>query len=468
MATRDPQKGFSNILSALKGAPPLALTGLVTKVTGLVIEGNGPAASVGEICYVDIPGSPPLEAEVVGFREKTIQLMPIGDMTGLTPGGRIRASGGPATVKVGPELLGRVLDGRGEPMDGLAPLNLSETYPIRARPGNPLNRARILKPVDVGVRAINGLLTLGQGQRVGIFAGSGVGKSTLMGMIARHTRADVNVIALVGERGREVREFIEKDLGPEGLRRSVVVAATSEQPALVRMRGAYVGTAIAEYFRDQGQNVILMMDSATRFAYAAREVGLSIGEPATTRGYTPSVFALLPQLLERAGAWSQGSVTGIYTVLVEGDDMNEPVADSMRSILDGHLVLRRELAARNIFPSIDILSSVSRLMTDLATKEHLEAAARFKDTLAIYQRNEDMINIGAYQKGASREIDNAIAYHPRFVDYLKQPFTEGVTLAEAQNDLLRVTAPQPEGPPPPAPGGPGGPGGPGDPSRRRP
>ncbi|MDR2353807.1 MAG: FliI/YscN family ATPase, partial [Deltaproteobacteria bacterium] len=322
---------FHNLFSILKTIPPLALTGQVTKVAGLVIEGNGPAASVGEICYIDLPEGPPLEAEVAGFKEKTIQLMPIGDMSGITPGSRIRASGRPAEIKVGPGLLGRVVDGRGEIMDGRPYFEITDTYPIRNQPGNPLNRARILQPMDVGVRAINSLLTLGQGQRVGIFAGSGVGKSTLMGMIARHTHADVNVIALVGERGREVREFIEKDLGPEGLARSVIVAATSEQPALVRMRGAYVGTAIAEYFRDQGKNVILMMDSATRFAYAAREVGLSIGEPATTRGYTPSVFALLPQLLERAGAWEKGSITGIYTVLVEGDDMNEPVADSMRS-----------------------------------------------------------------------------------------------------------------------------------------
>jgi FliI/YscN family ATPase len=262
-----------------------------------------------------------------------------------------------------------------------------------------------------------------------------------MGMIARHMRADVNVIALIGERGREVREFLEKDLGPEGLKRSVVVAATSEQPALVRMRGAYVGTALAEFFRDQGLNVILMMDSATRFAYAAREVGLSIGEPATTRGYTPSVFAHLPQLLERAGAWDHGSITGIYTVLVEGDDMNEPVADAMRSILDGHLVLRRELAARNQFPAIDVLSSVSRLMPDLVDREHLAAAGRFKDLLTVHQRNEDMINIGAYQKGASPEIDQAVAYYPRFVEFLKQDREQAVDVAQAREALLRVVAP---------------------------
>jgi flagellum-specific ATP synthase len=427
-------------------------------MAGLVIEGSGPAASVGEICLVDMPGGQVLEAEAVGFKEAAIQLMPIGDMTGLTPGSRIRATGSPARVRVGPGLLGRILDGRGEPMDGLGPVEFEESYPVRALPGNPMDRARVLTPVDVGVRCINALLTLGRGQRVGIFAGSGVGKSTLMGMIARHMRADVNVIALVGERGREVREFIEKDLGPEGLARSVVVAATSEQPALVRMRGAYVGTAVAEYFRDRGKDVILMMDSATRFAYAAREVGLSVGEPATTRGYTPSVFALLPQLLERAGSWESGSITGIYTVLVEGDDMNEPVADSMRSILDGHLVLRREMASRNIFPAVDILSSISRLMPDITTDEHRAAAARFKDILAVYVKNEDMVNIGAYQKGASREVDEAVALYPRFVEFLKQPTGQGQSLGESVAALMQVT--QATRPDPAAGGGP-------EPLRRR-
>jgi flagellum-specific ATP synthase len=436
-------QNFKNLLAALRKAPPLALEGRVTKVSGLVIEGDGPAASVGEVCRIQLPDDAWLEAEVVGFRDRTIQLMPIGDMTGLTPGSRIMASGRQPTVDVGPGLLGRVLDGRGRPMDQKPPIEIEASYPLKTRPGNPLTRQRISKPIDVGVRAINALLTLGQGQRVGIFAGSGVGKSTLMGMIARHMKADVNVIALIGERGREVREFIEKDLGPEGLARSVVVAATSEQPALVRMRGAYVGTSIAEYFRDRGHNVILMMDSATRFAYAAREVGLSIGEPATTRGYTPSVFAMLPQLLERAGAWPGGSITGLYTVLVEGDDMNEPVADAMRSILDGHLVLRRELAARNQYPALDVLSSISRLMVDLADAPQLSAAARFKDILSVYQHNEDMINIGAYQKGSSPEVDQSIAYYPRFMDFLRQPFNQPATLEMAREALFDVTAPLP-------------------------
>ncbi|MDR1576701.1 MAG: FliI/YscN family ATPase [Deltaproteobacteria bacterium] len=444
------QSDFKRILSALKKIPPLTLEGRVTKVTGLVIEGDGPAASVGEVCRVMTGPGQSLEAEVVGFRDKAIQLMPIGDMTGLTPGSRILATGQPAMVTVGPGLLGRILDGRGQPMDNKPPIPDATTYPVKAAPGNPLFRSRITKVMDVGVRAINALMTIGQGQRVGIFAGSGVGKSTLMGMIARHMRADVNVIALIGERGREVREFIEKDLGPEGLKRSVVVAATSEQPALVRIRGAYVATALAEYFRDQGQHVILMMDSATRFAYAAREVGLSIGEPATTRGYTPSVFAQLPQLLERAGNWERGSVTGLYTVLVEGDDMNEPVADAMRSILDGHMVLRRSLADRNQFPALDILSSISRLMNDLVDKDHLRASGRFKELLATYRHNEDMINIGAYQKGSSQEIDQAILYFPKLINFLKQPFDEACPVELAKEALIKVVAPMgaSEGTPP--------------------
>ncbi len=431
---------FAPYLKLVKGVQPLSLEGRVTKVVGLVIEGDGPAASVGEVCRIyPVDGRPPIEAEVVGFREGAIQLMPVGEMAGLTPGSRIVSTGGQATVGVGPELLGRVVNGLGHVIDGKGPVNITGRYPVHARPGNPMDRGRITEAMDVGVKAINALLTIGQGQRVGIFAGSGVGKSTLLGMIARHMRADVNVIALIGERGREVMEFIDKDLGPEGMARSVVVAATSEQPALVRMRGAYVGTAIAEYFRDQGKNVILMMDSATRYAYAAREVGLSIGEPATTRGYTPSVFAQLPGLLERAGRWPHGSITGLYSVLVDGDDMNEPVADSMRSILDGHIVLRRELAAKNHYPAIDVLSSISRLMTDLADREQLAAAGRFKDALATYQRNEDMINLGAYQRGANPEIDRAIEYYPKFMNFLKQPFDQPVPLALARDQLLRLT-----------------------------
>ncbi len=431
---------FTPYENAATAARPLALEGRVVKVVGLVIEGDGPAASVGEICNIYPLGAKnPIEAEVVGFREGRILLMPVGGMQGLTPGNRIISQGVPASIKVGPGLLGRVLDGLGQPIDQGGPLNADQTYPLHTKPGNPLARVRILKPVDVGVRSINALLTIGMGQRIGIFAGSGVGKSTLLGMIARNMEADVNVIGLIGERGREVREFIEKDLGPEGMKRSVVVAATSEQPALVRMRGAYVATAVAEYFRDQGKNVILMMDSATRYAYAAREVGLSIGEPTTTRGYTPSVFAQLPLLLERAGVWKNaGSITGIYTVLVEGDDMNEPVADAMRAILDGHIVLRRELASRNHYPAIDVLSSVSRLMIDVVDAEHLRLAGSMKDVMATYARSEDMINIGAYVKGSNRNIDKSIQMMPGIEKFLKQPVTEKSILPEARKALAEI------------------------------
>lgn len=432
---------FDPYFQKLRALPPLALEGRVTKVVGLVIEADGPMTSIGDICTILPQNAPALEAEVVGFKDDRLLLMPVGSMSGLTPGSRVVTLGRPAEVAVGPQLLGRVLDGLGRPIDNGPAPELPARYPLSAHPGNPLGRARIVKPLDMGVRAINALLTVGLGQRVGIFAGSGVGKSTLLGMLARTGQADINIIALIGERGREVREFMEKDLGPEGLARSVLVVATSEQPPLLRMRGAAVATAIAEYFRDQGRNVVLMMDSVTRYAYAAREVGLSIGEPVTTRGYTPSVFARLPQLLERAGAWENlGSITGLYTVLVEGDDMNEPVADAVRSILDGHLVLRRELAAKNQYPALDVLASISRLMGDLAGPQLLAAASRFKDLLATYQKNEDMINIGAYQKGASPEIDQAIALYPRLVDFIRQPVDRYVSLAEARETLLKLVA----------------------------
>jgi flagellum-specific ATP synthase len=425
---------------AARQARTLAMEGRVVKVVGLVIEGDGPAASIGQLCHIHPHrDEPPIEAEVVGFREGRVLLMPVGAMRGLTPGNKIVSLGEKPAVRVGPGLLGRVIDGQGHPIDQQGPLDAETMYPLQVGPGNPLDRARITEPLDVGVRAINALLTIGQGQRIGVFAGSGVGKSTLLGMIARNMKADVNVIGLIGERGREVREFIEKDLGEEGMARSVVVAATSEQPALVRMRGAYVATAVAEYFRDQGKNVILMMDSVTRYAYAAREVGLSIGEPATTRGYTPSVFAQLPLLLERAGNWhGSGTITGLYSVLVEGDDMNEPVADAMRAILDGHIVLRRELAARNHYPAIDVLSSVSRLMNDLVDHEHLDRSGRVKDVMATYARNEDMINIGAYVKGSSPQIDRAIEMTPRIDKFLRQPFSESISIADAEQALKEL------------------------------
>jgi flagellum-specific ATP synthase len=394
----------------LEDIEPIRAKGTVQHVVGLLIEGKGPAASIGDMCDI-YPRctSAALKAEVVGFRGQHVLLMPLGMMRGVHPGSVIINRGEKAIVPVGPDMRGRVLDGLGQPLDQAGSYRVEQTYPLYADPLNPLWKQRITTPLDVGVRAINALLTCGKGQRLGIFAGSGVGKSMLLGMMARYTKADVNVIALIGERGREVREFLERDLGPDGLRKSIVVVATSDQPPLVRMRGAYVATAIAEYFRDQGQDVLLMMDSITRFAMAQREVGLSVGEPPITKGYTPSVFALLPKLLERTGTgYDHGSITGLYTVLVEADDPNDPIADSVRSILDGHILLSRDLAVKNHYPAIDILGSVSRVMGDIITNEHAAAAGKLRASLAVYRDAEDLINIGAYVKGNNPSIDEAI------------------------------------------------------------
>ncbi len=373
-----------------------------------------------------------MPAEVVGFSEGKTLLLPQGDTRGLEPGAEIRPLKGEASVRVGEAMLGRVLDGLGEPIDGKGALAWQEEYPLYREAVNPLGRRRIKEPLDVGVRAVNGLLTLGRGQRVAVMAGSGVGKSTLLGMIARHGRCPVNVIALIGERGREVREFIEDDLGRSGLARSVVVAATADRPPLVRLRGAYVATAIAEFFRDRGYDVMFMMDSITRYCMSAREVGLAAGEPPTSRGYTPSVFARLSGLLERAGlAEGKGSVTGVYAVLVEGDDMNEPVADAVRSIADGHIILSRELAERGHYPAIDILASVSRLMPQVAGEEHLAPARKLVAALSTYRRAEDLINIGAYVPGSNPEIDDAIRRIGEINRYLAQGVAEKAPLSEA-------------------------------------
>ncbi|MBR0284272.1 MAG: FliI/YscN family ATPase, partial [Selenomonadaceae bacterium] len=380
------QVNIQKFIDAVDECKPIKLTGKVTQIVGLVIESQGPPVSVGELCYVHskTEGVPPVPAEVVGFREGAVMLMPVGEMQGIGPGCEVSAAQKMLQVKVGDELLGRVLDGLGNPMDDKGPILSKEEYPLQAPPPPPLTRPRIHESLYVGVRAIDGLITMGDGQRIGIMAGSGVGKSTLLSMIARNTEADISVIALVGERGREVRDFIERDLGEEGLKRAVVVVATSDQPALVRIKGAMTATAIAEYFRDKGHKVILMMDSVTRFAMAQREVGLTIGEPPATRGYTPSVFALLPRLLERAGTSDKGSITGIYTVLVDGDDMNEPIADAVRSILDGHIVLSRAIAAQNHFPANDILASVSRVMNEVVSPEHLSASQEMRSLMAVY------------------------------------------------------------------------------------
>jgi flagellum-specific ATP synthase len=426
--------------SMLATTKPVRLHGKVTQVVGLVIEGYCPDTSVGAICEIKPVEGDPIPAEVVGFRNNKTLLMPLGELRGIGLDSLISVRRDNATLGVGPLMLGRVIDGLGNPIDDKGPINVEEEYPIYALPVNPMSRPPIRKPLDLGIRSINGLLTCGQGQRVGIMAGSGVGKSTLLGMIARYTEADVNVIALIGERGRELREFIEKDLQEQGLKKSVVVVATSDQPPLVRMRGAYIATTIAEYFKNQGKKVLLMMDSATRFAMAMREVGLAIGEPPTTKGYTPSVFAALPKLLERTGNFPEGSITALYTVLVEGDDFNEPISDAMRSILDGHIVLSRDLASRNIYPPIDVLASASRVMTDVASPEHLNVASKFKEVLATYRQSEDLINIGAYKTGSNPGIDYAVAHIVEMQSFMKQTVHDPVMLEEAVQDLKLMFA----------------------------
>ena len=413
--------------------------GKVTQLIGLTIESEGPSVQMDELCYIYRKNSPnPCRAEVVGFKGNKVLLMPIDDMSGIAPGCEVRASGNPLMIKVGPKLLGRVLDGLGEPIDGKGPIEYETEYPVINNPPNPFQRPTIKKPMALGVRAIDSLLTFGTGQRMGIFAGSGVGKSTTLSMIARNTTADINVLTLVGERGRELRDFIEKDLGPKGLARSVVVVATSDRPALVRMKGAYTGTAVAEYFRDQGQDVFLMMDSVTRFAMAQREIGLAIGEPPAQKGYTPSVFAKMPGLLERAGTAPKGSITAIYTVLVDGDDMTEPIADNVRSILDGHIVLSRKIAHANRYPAIDILQSVSRLFNAVTTKEHRAAASKMRDVLSTYKDNEDLINIGAYKDGSNPKVDYAKKMIDPVYSFLKQGIDEPTTFDDTIQRLINM------------------------------
>lgn len=413
--------------------------GEITKVTGLTIESKGPQSNIGELCYI-IPfkSNSPIMAEVVGFKEDKILLMPFGDMEGIGPGSKVIASGHSLQVNVGEELIGRVLDGLGNPMDNKGPIVTIKQYPVANMPPNPLERARITEVMPLGIKSIDGLLTCGKGQRIGIFAGSGVGKSTLMGMIARNAKSDVNVIGLIGERGREVREFIENDLGDEGLKNSVVVVATSDQPALIRMKGALLTTAIAEFFRDKEKNVMLMMDSVTRFAMAQREIGLAIGEPPVTRGFTPSVFSVLPKLLERAGTSSVGSITGLYTVLVDGDDLNEPITDSVRGILDGHIVLNRKLANQNHYPAIDVLQSVSRVMPNICSKKQILVSNEIKDILATYRESEDLINIGAYKLGTNPKIDRAIKIIDQINDFLKQDSSSNFSFEQVTEMLENI------------------------------
>lgn len=393
--------------------------GKVIKMVGLTIEATGPSSKLNDVCYITNDGKDRKLAEVIGFRENRVLLMPYDDMTGVGIGSVVENSGSSFQVPVGNMLLGRTLDGLGNPIDGFE-MDYSQYYEAEAAPPDPLSRKLIDEVLPLGVKAVDSMITVGKGQRIGIFAGSGVGKSTLLGMFARNTKADINVIALIGERGREVREFIERDLGEEGLKRSIVVVATSDKPALIRKKAARTATAIAEYFRDQGKDVLLMMDSLTRFCMAQREIGLASGEPPVSRGYTPSVYAEMPKLLERAGNLDKGSITGLYTVLVDGDDFNEPISDSARSILDGHIMLSRKFAHKNHYPAIDILQSISRVMGQIVSRQHKEASGKLKNVLATYQEAEDLINIGAYKNGSNQDIDYAISKIQQVNEFLVQ------------------------------------------------
>jgi len=407
----------------------------------VIVESVGPSSRVGEVCHIQTGRQrPPMLAEVVGFRDNRVLLMPLGGMSEIAHGSEVVATGRPLTVRVDESLLGRVLDGLGRPLDGGPLVVGGAELSVQQAPPHPLRRQRIREPLPLGVRAIDAFLTCGKGQRIGIFSGSGVGKSTLLGMIARNSTADVNVIGLVGERGREVREFIEGCLGPEGMQRSVVVVATSDQPAIQRLKAAFVTTTIAEHFRDQGRHVLLTMDSVTRIAWAQREIGLAIGEPPTTRGYTPSVFAALPQLLERSGAGERGTITGLYTILVEGDDLNEPVADTVRGILDGHIVLTRELAERGQYPAVDVLASVSRLMPQVASAEQRRASAALRRLVATYRSAEDLINIGAYRDGSNPDIDRAKAMIGPIREFLAQGAEEHCTWGDTMERLVGLEA----------------------------
>ncbi len=427
---------FEKYHQRLSRVNTMKLMGTVSRATSMLIESMGPEVPVGELCELttQIKGKSIL-AEVVGFKEKRTLLMPIGDTDGISPKSEVIATGCPLKVKLGASLIGRVLDGLGNPMDGKGPIAYDEMGTVYNDPPDPMERHLITEPINTGIRAIDSLLTCGKGQRLGIFAGSGVGKSTLLGNIAKSSKADVNVIALVGERGREVREFIEHNLGEEGLKKSVVVVVTSDKPVIVRLKGGFVATAIAENLRDQGMDVMLLVDSITRLANAQREIGLAIGEPPTTRGYTPSVFSVLPKLLERPGTTSKGSITALYTVLVEGDDFNEPVSDAVRAILDGHIILSRKIAAQNHYPAIDILNSVSRCMIDIVSPEHMQAAQRLKSTYSIYKEAEDMINVGAYVEGKNPKIDYATKMIDKITEYLQQDVNEQ---SDNEEDITRL------------------------------
>ena len=431
---------FSQYINTVNNTNTFREIGQITHIIGLVIEADGPPSSIGDLCHISSKlGDSPIPAEVVGFKEDKVLLMPLGDMEGLKPGSTVINTGGALEVKVGSELLGRVLDGLGQPIDEYGSLKTNRAHSTKINKINPLVRIKVREPLSMGVKAIDSLITIGKGQRVGIMAGSGVGKSTLLGMLARNSTADMNVIALIGERGREVREFIENSLGAEGLSKSVVVVATSDQPSLVKIKAAHVATGIAEYFRDSGRDVLFMLDSITRIAMAQREVGLAIGEPPATRGYTPSVFALMPKLLERSGNSDKGTMTGLYTVLVEGDDFNEPISDTVRGILDGHILLSRALAQKNHYPAIDVLGSISRVMTDVASPEHIDSAGKIRDLLATYEKNSDLIGIGAYIKGSDPKIDRAIRLNEEINTFLRQSISQKVSYTETVNRLIEIS-----------------------------
>lgn len=429
---------LSKYRQKLATTSPYKVKGRVTELTGLVVKAVVPNVRVGELCMIDsLYRSQPIKSEVVGFKDNHVLLMPLGDLEGIGPGNEVTSTGRCLMVPVGEALLGRVLDGLGDPLDKdtKGPLGSTKFYPVHAPPPDPLTRRRITKPISVGIKAIDTMLTVGEGQRMGLFAAAGVGKSVLMGMIARNTEADINVICLVGERGREVRDFLEQDLGEEGLKKSVVVCSTSDQPSLIRSKAAYAATAIAEYFRDQGKKVLFMMDSVTRFARALREIGLAVGEPPARQGFTPSVFSTLPRLLERTGNSDKGSITAFYTVLVEGDDMNEPVADEVRSILDGHVILSRDLANRGQYPAINVSESISRVMTNIVSPEHVESSRKLKEVVANYERERDLILIGAYEAGSNPAVDYAIEKIDEVNNFLKQGITEKVHLTKSVNGL---------------------------------
>jgi len=434
-----PEIEWNKYQEALKSCQPIKMEGKIIKVAGIVAQATGPRMSIGSICSIKNVSGQTMQGEIIGFNDKTVIVMPFGEMHGIEPGSRIVDINKKPTVKVGEAYLNRVVDGLGQPIDGKGAIQASEDYPIYGNVLNPLNREIIHEIIDVGVCSINALHTLGKGQKIAVMSGSGIGKSILMGMMARHTVADVIIIALIGERGREVREFIERNLGEEGLKKSVVIAATSDSPALVRIRGAHFATAIAEYFRDKGLDVLLIMDSITRFAMSLREVGLAAGEPPSAKGYTPSVFIQIPKLLERTGNLeNKGSITGIYTVLVEGDDMNEPIADSVRSIVDGHIVLSRELAHKGHYPAVDVLSSISRVMYDIVDREHLDLAKKLVKVLATYKEAEDLINIGAYVNGTDPQIDHAKKMIHKINAFLQQSINQKITFRESIARLKKL------------------------------